>query len=122
MILWLCFLLTVPVPFWAFEGGRVPTAWLLELAAFTGTLVWSEGGTVPTLAFALFLGEAVIAAAALYVIAWLVVRFLGRGAPDLRATWVAAVVAGLLLLACFDVYRTPFVAQGRPVNLAGIFE
>lgn len=121
-ILWLSFVLTVPMPFWAFEGGRVPTVWLLELAAFTGALLWSEGGTVTALAFGLFLGETIIAAAALYLLARLVTRILGRGAAELRTAPVAAIVGALLVLACFAIYRTPFVAGGEPVNLAGIFQ
>jgi hypothetical protein len=121
-ILWLSFLLTVPVPFWAFEGGRVPTVWLLELAAFTGALLWTEGGTVTALAFGLFLGEAVIAGAALYLLARLVTRLLARRGAEVRTAVVVAIVVGFLLVACFAVYRTPFVAGGDPVNLAGIFQ
>jgi hypothetical protein len=121
-ILWLSFLLTVPVPFWAFEGGRVPTVWLLEVAAFTGALLWSEGGTVTALGFALFLGEAIIAAAGLYIAARFVARVLGGKSQDVGIGWVAGVVGLLLLLACLEIYRTPFVADGEPVNLAGIFQ
>jgi hypothetical protein len=121
-ILWLSFLLTVPVPFWAFEGGRVPTLWLLELATFTGALLWTEGGSVTALAFGLFAGETVIAAAGLYLLALLVTRILGGRTARPRTGPVAAIVGGLLVLACFAIYRTPFVAGGDPVNLAGIFQ
>ena len=120
-ILWLSFLLTVPVPFWAFEGGRVPTAWLFEVAAFTGALLWSEGGFVTALAFGLLVGEAVIAALALYLVARTVTRMLFGGRSEIHVAWIATVVGVLLVLACFDIYRTPFVADGRAVNLVGIF-
>jgi hypothetical protein len=121
-ILWLCTLLTVPVPFWAFEGGRVPTAWLLELAAFTGALLLSEGGTVTAIAFSLFLGEAIVAGAVLYLVVRFVTRLLARPASGVPTGTFAAIVLALLALSAFDVYRTPFVAEGGPVNLAGIFE
>lgn len=121
-ILWLCTLLTVPVPFWAFEGGRVPTAWLLELAVFTGALLLSEGGTVTAIAFSLFLGEAILAGAVFFFLARFVTRRLSRPASGVRTGVFAAIIAALLALSALDVYRTPFVAQGAPVNLVGIFE
>lgn len=121
-ILWLSALLTVPVPFWAFEGGRAPTAWLFELAAFTGALLWSEGGTVVALAFSLFLGEALLATGVLYLLARLATRALARTGGDPRGSRVALVVLLLLLLSCLEIYRTPFVAGGSPVNLVGIFD
>jgi hypothetical protein len=121
-ILWLCTLLTVPVPFWAFEGGRAPTAWLIELAAFTGALLLSEGGTVTAMAFSLFLGEAIVAAALLYLVARFVTRLLARPASGIRLGPFIAIVAALLVLSAFEIYRTPFVAAGDPVNLVGIFE
>jgi hypothetical protein len=121
-ILWLCTLLTVPVPFWAFEGGRVPTAWLVELAAFTGALLLSEGGTVTAIGFSLFLGEAIVAGGVLYLVARFITRSLARPASGVPPGAFAAIVLGLLFLSMFSVYRTPFVAQGAPVNLVGIFE
>lgn len=114
-------LLSVPVPFWTFEGGRVPTVWLFELAGFTGALLWSEGGTVVALAFGLLLGEALLATGLLYLAARLVTRALTRVPREQRHLWIAVAVLGLLLLSSFEIYRTPFVAEGRPVNLVGIF-
>ena len=121
-ILWLFALLTVPMPFWAFEGGRAPTVWLLELAAFTGALLLSEGGTVTAIAFSLFLGEAILGGALLYLVARIATRLLARPATGVPRASLIAIVTALLLLSALDVYRTPFVAAGAPVNLVGIFE
>src|SRR5262245_33843927 len=120
-ILWLSFLLTVPVPFWAFEGGRVPTAWLFEVAAFTGALLWSEGGSVTALVFGVLVAQAILAAIALYLVARTLTRMLFGARAEIHVAWIASVVGVLLVLACFRIYRTPFVADGRAVNIVGIF-
>ena len=73
------------------------------------------------LAFGLLVGEAVIAALALYLVARTVTRMLFGGRSEIHVAWIATVVGVLLVLACFDIYRTPFVGDGRAVNLVGIF-
>lgn len=119
--LWICALITVPIPFWAFESGRAPAVWLLEVGGFTAALWASEGGFGPALATSLFLGEAALAAALLALAARLVTRLLARGRDAVRAGPVAAIAIALLLLSLLPIYRTPLVANGASLGLLGLF-
>ncbi len=119
--LWACALLTVPVPFWAFERGRAPAVWLVEVGTFTAALWAREGGFGPALATALFLGEAALAAVLLALLARLATRLLARGRERVPARTVAAIALALVLLsALVPIYRTPLVADGAPLGLIGI--
>lgn len=40
-LLWLSLLVALPVPYWLFESGRVPTLWLGELTAFVLAMLLS---------------------------------------------------------------------------------
>jgi len=122
-MLWLALLVTLPVPYWVFEGGRVPTLWLGELTAFVLAMLLSEGGMVAGFVAVLFVGQT-----SLFVgVTWLVARYATRGRARLRsasARSAAALgaIAALLGMAFLPVYRTPLVAGGDAVNVLRLFQ
>lgn len=117
-ILWLALVVALPVPYWVFEGGWVPTIWLYELAGFTLAVLFTEGGSIVALITGLFVLQAVVATAALYVIARFATSVLDRSLPnDRRTAGVTAVIALVLVGALFRIYSTPLVAGGEHINL-----
>ncbi len=121
-ILWLALVVALPVPYWAFEAGWVPTMWLVELAGFSIAMVLTEGGMVGRVITGLFVGQAVLWIALLYVTARLGSRAIHALVP---ASWqtpcVATTVLALLGGALLRVYATPLVEGGARVNLLRLF-
>jgi len=121
-ILWIALLVAVPVPYWVLEAGWVPTIWLFELAGFTIAVLVTEGGSIVSLITGLFVVEALLATAGLYVLARLTAPVLYRVLPDAwRTGAVVAAVVALLGTSLFRVYATPLVAGGARVNLLQLF-
>lgn len=121
-ILWIALVVALPVPYWVFEGGWVPTIWLYELAGYTLAVLVTEGGTIVALITGLFVLEAVAATAALYVVARFVASLLDRAVPT---TWrTGGIVAAVILLlagALLRIYTTPLIEGGGRVNLLQLF-
>jgi hypothetical protein len=119
-LLWLFALLTVPVPIWLFEPARVPVVWLAQMAGY-GTAMWineTPSITVRVLAAASIL-QTLLWAGALYLIARIVAR---RLLPiDWRPVGVAGLVAALVAVALFPIYRTTFVHDCVAVSWLGLF-
>ncbi len=121
-ILWIALVLVLPVPYWAMEGGWVPTIWLYELSGFTLAVLATEGGSIVALITALFVVEALLATAALYLVARWVTRLLQRVRPDAWRT--GAIIATVIVLLCTALlrsYTTPLVEGGSRVNLLQLF-
>jgi hypothetical protein len=117
-LLLLAAILLVPVPYWAVDVERAPVARLLLLATMTGAAAIAEPGGVGSIVAASLVAQAVLWLGVLSLVARLVVRWLP---PAGRWPAVAIVVAVLLAVASFRVYRTPFARAGPRANLLGIF-
>lgn len=120
--LWLVFLVGLPVPYWVFEPGWVPTLWLGELTAFVLAMLLSEGGTVTRIVATLFASQTLLFAGLTYMVARLLTRLLGRVPSEAGRTFAALGTAALVLVAAMlPIYRSPLVAGGAPVNLLRLF-
>jgi hypothetical protein len=121
-VLWLVLLVALPVPYWVFEPGRVPTLWLAELSAFVLAMLLTEGGMVTQIVATLFAAQTLLFVG----VTWLIARFAARvltRLPERRRASVALATAALVLGASLlPLYRSPLVADGAPVNLVGLFQ
>ena len=122
-LLWLAALALLPVPIVGIGSGRVPPLHHLELGALAlaFTLLERAQGIGPLLS-ALFLGQALIYALALWLAAGLVAKLLS-GLPPLartRATFFL-IVLGLALAIAQPIYRTPYSAHAARSNLIGVY-
>ncbi len=123
-LLWLTFVLVVPLPFYLVVTGWVPPARLLMLGGAALAVIAAEGsqGAVGLLA-ALVFAQAVLQLALLWGLAWLVARALGSRSRRRTALATMIVVAtSLALAASVDLYRTPFRTEGLRGGLLQIFE
>ncbi len=121
-ILWVTLLLTLPVPMWFIGMGRAPTLALFQVSAYMFPMWLTEGGPGAALALQALGAQAVFWAVVLYFVARVGVGLLARlggGQPPTAA--VAAVVACLFVVSLFQVYVTPIIARGAPVNLLGVY-
>jgi hypothetical protein len=123
LLLWLAFLVALPVPYWVFEPGRVPTLWLGELSAFVVAMLMKEGGTVTRVIAALFTTQTLLAVGATYLLARLASRLIARvPAGGARTAVVVVAVVAILGASLLPLYRSPLVAGGAPVNVLTLFE
>jgi hypothetical protein len=121
-LLWLALMVALPVPYWVFESGWVPTLWLAELTAYVLAMLLAEGGMVTRLVATLFTVQVLAFTGVTYLIARAATRLLARIASDPGRT--AATLATVVLVlgaALLPVYRSPLVAGGARVNLVGLF-
>lgn len=123
LLLWLAFLAVLPVPYWVFEAGRVPTLWLGELSAFVLAMLMSEGGRVTRVVATLFTVQTLLGIGATYLLARLASRLIARvPSGGTRTVLVVAAVVVILGAALLPLYRSPLVAGGAPVNVIALFE
>ena len=122
-LLWLAAVAALPVPIFGIGSGRVPPLHHLELGvlALVFTLLERAQGIGP-LAVALFLGQALAYALALWLAAGLAAGALSR-LPPLSRTRVAffLVVLGLALAIAQPIYRTPYSARSAHSTLLDVY-
>lgn len=122
-LLWLAFVVALPVPYWIFESGRVPTLFLGELTAFVLAMLVSEGGMVTSVVAALFITQTLLFLALTWVAARLVTRQIVRLRADgARTAATIATIVVLLAVSLLPLYRSPLVAGGAPVNVVELFQ
>jgi len=122
-LLWLALVVALPVPYWLFETGRVPTLFLGELSAYVLAMLVSEGGMVTSVVATLFVTQTVLFLALTWVVARTIGKLLARVQNDGTRTATALVTIVLLLGASLlPVYRSPLVAGGEPVNVVALFQ
>ena len=120
-LLWLVFLLTLPLPYALVEPGRVPPAWLLTVSGVMVAASVVDGGSI-TRTMALYLSaQALFWLIACYVAARLVCAALRRWAPTLQSLLVVLAAAGCLWASTRNVYHDTTVDEGRPTNFLGMF-
>ncbi len=123
-ILWVSFVLMVPVPILLFGPGLVPAARLIMLGgiALAVALFESSRGAVGMLA-GILLAQGLLYAGLLWLAAYMASRLLGRlSAKNVTRITLAVVAASLLVTLSFEVYRGPFRAQSYRANLLHIYE
>lgn len=122
-LLWLAFVVALPVPYWIFESGRVSTLWLGELTAFVLAMLISEGGMVTWVVAALFVAQTALFLGLTWVAARIVTRQIQRLRADgARTTATLATILVLFVAALLPLYRSPLVAGGEPVNVVALFQ
>jgi hypothetical protein len=122
-LLWLALLVALPVPYWLFETGRVPTLWLGELTAFVLAMLLSEGGMVTRIVASLFVAQTLLFVGVTWVIARYAARWIGvLRSENARMAAAVGVIVLLLVIALSPVYRSPLVAGGDAVNVIRLFE
>lgn len=123
IVLWLVFLLVVPVPYFLVDVGWVPTLRLLVMVALTASIAVTEGGLVPAV-IAIFLGlPALIAVGALWWIAGLTLTGIDRVVPPgRRGVALVVLVAALAVVSLFPIYTTPLSNVARTANLFGLLQ
>lgn len=118
LALWLLALVALPVPILLLGPGAVPPAQIAQLggAALAFGVAESLRGVVGWTAV-IFLGQALLYALALWLVAGLVARRAGRA-----RTALVAIGAALALVACFvAVYPTPYHAARPQVTLLEVY-
>jgi hypothetical protein len=123
-ILWISFVLMVPVPILLFGPGLVPAARLLMLGGIglAVALFESSRGAVGMLT-GILLAQGLFYAGLLWLAAYVSSRGLARlSAKNVTRITLAVVAASLLITLAFEVYRGPFRAQSYRANLLQIYE
>jgi len=122
-LLWLAALAALPLPIVGIGSGLAPPLHQLELGvlALAFTLLERAQG-VGALLSALFLGQALAYAAALWIAAGLAARVLSR-LPPLTRTRASffLVVLGLALAIAQPIYRTPYSSRAPYSNLIDVY-
>lgn len=122
-ILWLVFLLTLPVPYFMVEVGWVPVVRLLLLSAVTGAAAALEPSATAIVIAAFFAVQTLALGAVLFgiarLIAWLLTRLVPRRR---RAAALGVLVAALLVASVFEIYRTPLSGRAPRANLFRVFD
>lgn len=123
VLLWLAFLVALPMPYWVFETGRVPALWLGELTSFVLAMVLSEGGMVTRVVATLFTVQTLLFVGVTYLLARLGSRLIAR-LPSAGGRTAVTLVAVLVVLGAslLPLYRSPLVAGGAPVNVLALFQ
>lgn len=122
-LLWLALVVALPVPYWLFETGRVPTLFLGELSAYVLAMLLTEGGMVTSVVATLFVTQTALFVALTWVVARTIARLLARVRAERTRTATALVTIVLLLGASLlPLYRSPLVAGGEPVNVVALFQ
>ena len=123
---WLLFiaaLVALPVPSAGLGSGLMPPLHQLELGAFAlaFTVLERAQGVGPLIA-ALFLGQALVWALALWLAAALAARLLSPLPPLFRTRATLFVVAlGLSLAVMQPIYRTPYSAHAARSTLIDVY-
>jgi hypothetical protein len=118
-VLWLTFLLAVPMPMVVVGSGRVPVARFLFLAGLSLAVLIRESarGSVGLLA-AFFAGHAVVHGALL----WLAAAVLGRALGRWRRPGAVLLALGLVLAASvFPIFRCPYHPSAARSTLLGVY-
>ena len=112
-LLWVTSLLTVPVPYFAVEGGREPVARLLVFATITSAAALSDPDFAAGMIAGLFVLQTVCYGGLLYVLTRALARRLaGIASVTIRRVCLAAVLAVMLGLGLAGTFVMPFSRSG----------
>jgi hypothetical protein len=118
-LLWLGFLLAVPVPILVVAQGHVPALRLLFMGGVTLAVMLFESARGAAGLLALFLiGQFAVYAALLWLAAWAVTRVAGRRSLPVAIGILVALLAVALMR---PIYRCPFLPALSRVALLGVY-
>ena len=116
--LWGLFCLTLPLPYFMIEVGRVPLASLAVFSALTVPIVWTDPSFNVGFIAAIFALQTLLYGGALAVVARLIGR---RLPPPRRRAMVTGIAAALVLLALSPVYVAPLSHGPGATNWLGLW-
>jgi len=117
-LLWLVFCLTLPLPYFVIESGRIPAVQLLLFSALTAPLIFTDPGLTTNVIGVLFTVQTLLYGALLYVAARVVAA---RLPPARRGAMLCGIAVALALLALTDVYVAPLSRGSGPTNWLGLW-
>lgn len=116
--LWAIFCLTLPLPCFMIESGRIPLVSLLVFAGLTVPLAFTDPSLTTRFVAGLFAVQTLVYGGVLYLAA----RLLGARIPARRRVPVVVVVAfALALVALRAVYIAPLSHGPGPTNWFGLW-
>lgn len=116
--LWAIFCLTLPLPYFMIESGRVPAASLAVFSALTVPLALTDPSLTTRVIAALFTAQTLLYGGALLIAA----RLIGnRLPPARRLAMVAGIAVALALLALSPVYVAPLSHGPGSTNWFGLW-
>lgn len=116
--LWVLFALTLPLPYYMIEAGRVPWVSLFVFAVLTLPLAFTDPSLTTRVIGGLFAAQTLLYGGGLYLVA----RLLGARIPPLRrVAMVTGIAVALLLLALCGVYVAPLSHGPGRTNWFGLW-
>ena len=116
--LWVAAALTLPLPYYMIEGGRIPFVQLLLFSVLTVPLAFTDPGLTTRVVATLFAAQTLLYGTLLYLLARAVARRLPRRR---RGLLLGGIAVALLLLAASNVYVAPLSHGARPTNWRGLW-
>ena len=116
--LWLVLILTLPLPYFAIESGRIPAVQLFLFAAMTAPLLVTDFGITTGVLGALFIFQALLYGGLLFLLAgW----FATRIPPSRRGAALLGLTVALVGLALLPVYLAPLSHGPGPTAWLGLW-
>lgn len=117
-LLWIGLVLTLPLPYFAIESGRIPAVQLFLFAALVGPVMVTDLSLTTGVLGSLFATQSVFYGVALWFVAgWVSDRI----PPTRRGAALVGVTVGLLLLAALPVYVAPLSYGIGSTNWRGLW-
>jgi hypothetical protein len=116
--LWFGAALTLPLPYYMIEGGRIPYVQLVLFSLLTVPLAFTDPGLTTRVVALLFAAQTLFYGALLY---WLA-RLTARRIPiSRRGLVLGGIAVALIVLAASNVYVAPLSHGSRPTNWRGLW-
>lgn len=119
-LLWLGFLLTLPLPFFALQLGFAPPLRMFFLASLVFGFFLSAPESMSALLLGLFVGQGLLWLLGTRLLARVVTKWLGvdEGVPRAR---LLALLGTLFAAACLPIYHLPFSSGDLQTGWLGLF-
>lgn len=123
-VLFIAFLLTVPVPFYmVVVGGLIPTFCIIYLAVLGLVVALPKFTGEGFFMLGILWAHVVVLGGVLYLLAAGITRILFRVLPGRYATAVAGIlIVALLLASSFTIYRLPGHNSAPPANIVRVLK
>jgi hypothetical protein len=119
-LLWLAFVLILPLPFFALQIGFAPPMRMLFVASLILGVFSSAPDPTAGLYLGFFLGQGLLGSGVCYVLARVVLRWLGGPEGVRRGRFIAG-LAAMAVLAMFPIYYAPYSSAQMQTNWLGLF-